>query len=200
MKINENQIAWTCWQIWSLESCWSCNAIRCVLSAGLLGDSPQFSTFRGSNSIEATNEPKKQEQTEQNAKLLSPTCFQTYLTCLSSCQFSHVFTFFLKRRKHMLRQCSRVWPWSRARGGLFGRSRGFALVNQSRIHRLRPLAIGAVGAATATAYTAYTLWRREDEIELPAVPEPTPTFKHPYETWPWYQKAWFAFKRSVACL
>lgn len=96
----------------------------------------------------------------------------------------------------MLRQCSRVWPWSRARGGLFGRSRGFALVNQSRIHRLRPLAIGA-GAATATAYTAYTLWRREDEIELPAVPEPTPNFKHPYETWPWYQKAWFAFKRSV---
>ena len=69
-------------------------AIRCVLSAGLLGDSPQFSTFRGSNSIEATNEPKKQEQTEQNAKLLSPSCFQTYLTCLSSCQFSHVFTFF----------------------------------------------------------------------------------------------------------
>lgn len=98
----------------------------------------------------------------------------------------------------MLRQCSRVWPWSRARGGLFGRSRGFALVNQSRIHRLRPLAIGAVTTATAyTAYTAYTLWRREDEIELPAVPEPTPTFKHPYETWPWYQKAWFAFKRSV---
>lgn len=96
----------------------------------------------------------------------------------------------------MLRQCSRVWPWSRARGGLFGRSRGFALVNQSRIHRLRPLAIGA-GAATATAYTAYILWRREDEIELPAVPEPTPNFKHPYETWPWYQKAWFAFKRSV---
>lgn len=94
----------------------------------------------------------------------------------------------------MLRQCSRVWPWSRARGGLFGRSRGFALVNQSRIHRLRPLAIGA-GAATAN--TAYILWRREDEIELPAVPEPTPNFKHPYETWPWYQKAWFAFKRSV---
>ena len=99
----------------------------------------------------------------------------------------------------MLRQCSRL-PWSRASRGLFGRSRGFALVNQSRIHRLRPLAIG--GTAVAISATAVaTLWRRqEDEIELPAVPEPTSNFKHPYETWPWYQKAWFAFKRSVACL
>ena len=105
----------------------------------------------------------------------------------------------------MLRQCSRVWPWwPWSRGaGLFGRSRGFAVVKQSRI-RFRPLAIAgtaAVGASSAySAYRAYSLWRQEDEIELPAVPEPTPNFKHPYETWPWYQKAWFAFKRSVACL
>ena len=97
---------------------------------------------------------------------------------------------------HMLRQCSRLR--SHTRFGLV-KTRGFALVNsRTRLARLRPLAIGATALG---GYAAYTFWtREEDEIELPAVPEPTPHFQHPYETWPWYQKAWFAFKRSVSCL
>eukprot|EP00931_Biecheleriopsis_adriatica_P103981 TRINITY_DN78749_c0_g1_i1.p1 TRINITY_DN78749_c0_g1~~TRINITY_DN78749_c0_g1_i1.p1 ORF type:complete len:599 (+),score=119.63 TRINITY_DN78749_c0_g1_i1:48-1799(+) len=64
---------------------------------------------------------------------------------------------------------------------------------------------GASGAAAAAGYSAYRAFaasghqgrREEDEIELPAVPEPAQHFVHPYEKWPWYWKAWFAFKRSV---
>ena len=95
----------------------------------------------------------------------------------------------------MLRQCSRLR--SQTRFGLV-KTRGFAVVNsRTRLARLRPLAIGATAVG---GYAAYTFWKREeDEIELPAVPEPTPHFQHPYEMWPWYQKAWFAFKRSVSC-
>jgi len=37
----------------------------------------------------------------------------------------------------------------------------------------------------------------EDDLELPAIPEPRGHFVHPYEVWPWYRKAWFAFKRSI---
>jgi len=96
-------------------------------------------------------------------------------------------------QSHMLRQCSRLRSQT-----IFGlvKTRGFAVVNsRTRLARLRPLAIGATAVG---GYAAYTFWtREEDEIELPAVPEPTPHFQHPYETWPWYQKAWFAFKRSV---
>ncbi|CAK8986663.1 Probable serine/threonine-protein kinase abkC [Durusdinium trenchii] len=58
--------------------------------------------------------------------------------------------------------------------------------------RLFGLALGSGAAGVGLSY-----WRRpSEEIELPAVPEPE-AFIHPYETWPWYQKAWFAFKRSV---
>ena len=59
------------------------------------------------------------------------------------------------------------------------------------VRRLQVFGVGAAGLAAAYA------WRgKKEEIELPAVPEPA-TFQHPYETWPWYQKAWFALKRSV---
>ena len=100
----------------------------------------------------------------------------------------------LKLGTHMLRQCSRV-PWTRlaARNGF----RGFAAAKGTARWSVRPLAIGTA----AGAYATYRVWtaanRSEEEIELPAVPEPEAHFKHPYETWPWYQKAWFAFKRSV---
>lgn len=53
-----------------------------------------------------------------------------------------------------------------------------------------------IGAGFAAAYAWRGQKEAKEEIELPAVPEPT-SFQHPYETWPWYQKAWFALKRSV---
>jgi len=38
-----------------------------------------------------------------------------------------------------------------------------------------------------------------DDIELGEMPEPTAHFQHPYEQWPWHQRAWFALCRAV-CL
>ena len=77
--------------------------------------------------------------------------------------------------------------------------------------RLRPPESGStLKAAVGTSLVAYlgykgyrllsSRWDRVEDVELPAVPEPSGHFVHPYEIWPWYQKAWFAFKRSVASL
>eukprot|EP00439_Symbiodinium_sp_Y106_P082930 s629_g22.t1 len=74
--------------------------------------------------------------------------------------------------------------------------------------RLRPPESGStLKAAVGTSLVAYlgykgyrllsSRWDRVEDVELPAVPEPSGHFVHPYEIWPWYQKAWFAFKRSV---
>lgn len=93
-------------------------------------------------------------------------------------------------------------PWVRCAVGRFGR-RSFSLVKQGRWIQHRPLVLGGASATALggyAAYRAYHLWTQEEEIELPPVPEPTPHFIHPYETWPWYQKAWFAFKRSASRL
>ena len=67
---------------------------------------------------------------------------------------------------------------------------------------LRSLTLGAVGTSVTafTGYSCYRLlsaWDQTEDVELPAVPEPSGHFVHPYETWPWYQKAWFALKRSA---
>ena len=68
---------------------------------------------------------------------------------------------------------------------------------------VRP-AICAVGAGAAYGgYHLVSAWfnkQIESDIDLPPVPEPSGHFVHPYEIWPWYQKAWFAFKRSAAPL
>lgn len=74
-------------------------------------------------------------------------------------------------------------------------------------HGRRTLLRAAAAAATSSAGLMFGTWYyqslyrlrlgSDDDIELPAVPEPPAKFEHPYENWAWYQRAWFAVKRSV---
>lgn len=64
--------------------------------------------------------------------------------------------------------------------------------------------LGRVVFVGGSATIAVAAWKfltpketSEHDIELDPMPAPSEHFVHPYASWPWYQKAWFAFKRSV---
>lgn len=64
------------------------------------------------------------------------------------------------------------------------------------------MVVALFGAASAGVYCFrhrdwLAFWLERDDVEMPLVPEPSSEFVHPYERWPWYQRAWFAVKRSV---
>lgn len=81
--------------------------------------------------------------------------------------------------------------------------RGFAAraAESTRWRRLFFVALPGVGGASF--YVGWSLRGHRDEdtdlndIELPLVPEPVGHFVHPYESWSWYQRAWFTIKRSA---
>eukprot|EP00928_Gymnodinium_smaydae_P081441 TRINITY_DN64968_c0_g1_i1.p1 TRINITY_DN64968_c0_g1~~TRINITY_DN64968_c0_g1_i1.p1 ORF type:complete len:599 (+),score=132.25 TRINITY_DN64968_c0_g1_i1:78-1799(+) len=62
----------------------------------------------------------------------------------------------------------------------------------------------AVAGAGAGAFWAWRYRQQheqygllEEDVELPAVPEPEGNFVHPYDSWPWWQRQWFVMKRSL---
>lgn len=57
----------------------------------------------------------------------------------------------------------------------------------------------AISGGVLVYYWQHTLrWpSAEPEAEMEPVPEPSKRFVHPYESWPWYMRAWFIFKRSL---